>query len=299
MTYKIYLSYFLFASHIMLSSLAVEARAQDQATAENQEEISQESSADLYREVRDAEKADSQDAKPEQDTSRRTVHHRAEIDDSLYKELSYEELINLYWYLDMYDPENYEALDTFIMINDCDLYEQFYGNEFEWNDLRKAGKSYVSIIQNSYDPHFIFKVDVPLERYNDEIEGFPFKDNFLSGLKEIDIVNNKVHTVCRKTVNEIFPDNIIVRLPRTLYLPFLPMSEERARDFLQERYIDTDGAGRVVYMKIYFTIYKLLGQGFNREVIGQRATVEAQIDKIEFYSDPEYKNLIHVENKLY
>src|SRR5262245_27980767 len=60
-----------------------------------------------------------------------------------YEEPTVQKFSQLYWAISKLDPTNDTDIDNFLMINECDIYREYAHNEFEWKEIREAGRQFV------------------------------------------------------------------------------------------------------------------------------------------------------------
>ncbi len=47
-------------------------------------------------------------------------------------------LSKLYWRLGVFNPDDKKIIDNYLIINECDVYRNFYRDDFEWANVRDA-----------------------------------------------------------------------------------------------------------------------------------------------------------------
>ncbi|MEZ5918786.1 MAG: DUF4852 domain-containing protein [Alphaproteobacteria bacterium] len=144
----------------------------------------------------------------------------------------------LYWRLGKFDIENDEDIDNFLMINECDLYRDYFHNEFEWHDIRKAGREHIQKQKKNFPLRFTFMQPINLADYNFKKEGFNIADEYkILGVLRFEMMatDNKSKICDRDYPIPRYPKGLIVQLSRPFSLDFLPLDQEKAEKFNAEK----------------------------------------------------------------
>ena len=90
----------------------------------------------------------------------------------IYERPNNKTLSQLYWRMLKMDPEDDQAVDFFMMINECDLYRDYYTNEFEWISIRDAARIFLLENRKDFPIHFEFVQPLRFAEYNLETKEF-------------------------------------------------------------------------------------------------------------------------------
>lgn len=186
--------------------------------------------ASLSLQAQEQSKIESADASQEEGDSKEPVPH--------YEEGTIAGFSKLYWRLGKLDIENDEDIDNFLMINECDLYRDYFHNEFEWHDIRKAGREHIEKQKKNFPLRFSFIQPINLADYNFKKEGFNIADDYkILGVLRFEMMAADYRSnICgRNYPIPRYPKGLIIQLSRPFSLDFLPLSEERAEKFNAER----------------------------------------------------------------
>jgi hypothetical protein len=218
-----------------------------------------------------------------------------------YVDPDFENLSHAYWAIGKFLETNNKAVDNFLLINECDLYQKYYYNEFEWAKLRDAARLHIRRNLATFPTTFEILVPIHLGQYDTSKEQFEIMpDSQMSATRRIDaLVNSASGGICGIT-GEIdgYPRNIIVVLSRPFALLNLPVKREIANDFIDNAFEDHNPNQvnklrmRTAYLrlKIRLSQYKetvYMQQG------GLRAVVMATLEGVEVYGDKKRTKLLY------
>lgn len=220
----------------------------------------------------------------------------------------FQDLSKLYWATGKFDIADSRAVDDFLLINECELYDRFYTNEFEWSKIREATRDFITQNLVTFPTKFELMVPVYLGRYNIEKEEFEVDpQSMMTSTRRIDVTVNRILKRCNMTVAkeiENYPSNVVVYLNRPVAFVKLPVQRELANLYIEyfDRTYDEmpqelkrPDRARVAWLrlKVKMVQYKetMLVEG--RDL---RAVIVAQLDGIEVYADPEKKQLLYSQD---
>ncbi len=208
-----------------------------------------------------------------------------------------ENLSKLYWAIGKLDIEEDDLLDSYLMINECNLYLQNYHDDFEWKKIRKATREHILNNMNEFPTRLELIVPISLDRYDIENEVFELSsDSRIAGLRRLDFaMNNEAYkeTCGRKGEIYEYPPNLIIVLNRPLVVEKVPMKPELAHLFLEDSKIAYDNLPlklqvrkyeRMAFLrlKVRITQYKNTLRVRGGEL---RAVVFGRLDGYEVYAD--------------
>lgn len=207
-------------------------------------------------------------------------------------------LSKLYWAIGKLDIDNPKLIDYYLMINECDMYLQFYHNDFEWGNIQAATKQYILDNMESFPTTFEIMSPIGLGRYDIDREEFEIlEQDRLIGLRRLDFAMNyeAYKETCAKT-GEIYeyPANVIIILSRPLSLETVPVKKELAKLYIEEAKMFYETLPPVLQMRNYermaflrlkvrITQYKNTVRVVNGDL---RAVVFGRLDGIEVFADP-------------
>ncbi len=183
------------------------------------------------------------------------------------------------------DPEQFKE---YAIIEDCEIYQEYFNNDFEWNRIRLAVKEE---IQNIKPSSRVKKVRVPgtieFTRYNFTTQSFDLhEDSVFGGVGFIQITESK-YDLC----DEEYSDRSLKKLPYIYFLkpeiPFnlyrVPVSKVVAQKVL-DRTIPNADETRTIYIDINVTLdafFEVKEEGFR----GYAGYVLGSVDSIDFFTD--------------
>ena len=221
----------------------------------------------------------------------------------MYAEPSLENISKLYWKKNVLKEENDDAIDNFLRINECDIYEKFFEDDFEWQRIRDAAREMLKESKADFSYKFKMLVPIDLGRYDMLRKGFPlinktaFKD-----LRRIEIGgNSNASEVCGKEgIIDYYPRNLILILNKPFSYEFVELDEHVAQAYiirqkydpikrpreLQNKHFDRLAFARV---RITFSEYQGITRGSDNFPL---AIMFGKLDGIDIFEDADEKRLL-------
>lgn len=210
---------------------------------------------------------------------------------------SVQNLSKLYWNKNTLDLKNDIAVDNFLRINECELYTDFYNDDFEWTRVRNAAREMLSANKDSFPDKFKFLLPVELGRYDLEKKGFPLENNTaFVDLRRVEMGGgDNSEDICgAKHSIDFYPRNIVLALSSPFSFDFLPVDEHIAQAFLIRRKYDEfkvsnslrlQGFDRIAYarLRVHLTSYQGQARGKENNIL---AVMFGRIEGIDFFEDP-------------
>ncbi|MCB9989091.1 MAG: DUF4852 domain-containing protein [Rhodospirillales bacterium] len=232
----------------------------------------------------------------------------APVNSEDYVPTTLDNLSKLYWALAQLDINNDEAIDYYLMINECDLYTQFYFNDLDWHNIREASRR--EIFRRLPEFKRTFDVLIPLElgRYNTEKEYFEVEpESMIDSKTRFQIETSRYDAAICGYDREIpnYPRNLELVVSRPFSLRKVPVSRDLADEYLKMVSLKYEGIGqtrrlryytRMAYMRVKFSVMSYRGMS-RGNTGGLMASVFGRIDGLEFYADEEKKFLLHEEDR--
>ncbi|MCI5060452.1 MAG: DUF4852 domain-containing protein [Alphaproteobacteria bacterium] len=156
----------------------------------------------------------------------------------MYVEPTLQNISKLYWKKEALTLDTDKAIDNFMLINECDIYEKFYRDDFEWMRIREAGRKMLEETKDSFPYKFKMLIPIDLGRYDLLRGGFPlinktaFKD-----LRRVEIGGNSNNKpMCGKEgIIKHYPRNLILILNKPFSYDFVDLDEHIAQAFIIRR----------------------------------------------------------------
>jgi hypothetical protein len=159
--------------------------------------------------------------------------------ETTYTQVSYSNLYKLAWSYDAYSSSNEDALNTYLMITECNLYNKFFVNEFEWEKIKNATKEYIRINKDNVPRYYEYIQPIYMGRYDYSLQGFPIVD-----AKEFKAQKNfqfasfgSGDTSCgHYNLNPIiYPSTAVISISSPLNLSFIRVPIQLAQKYVEWR----------------------------------------------------------------
>lgn len=212
-------------------------------------------------------------------------------------------LSKLYWRLHVFDLGDDTAVDNFMLINECDLYQRYINDDFEWTKLRNAARGMLQKERDEFNDQFIFILPVKLGRYDTEKGGFHLVENtHFDNVRRMEVTGNSLsRDICGKT-GEIkdYPRNLMLILKEPFTYNFAKVDEHVAQAYIirkQKEVLDLEydirqnRYSRVAYVRLRVKLSEYQGN-----VKGQDGSIlsilAGELQGIDMFEDPYGKMLL-------
>ncbi|MEA1937643.1 MAG: DUF4852 domain-containing protein [Pseudomonadota bacterium] len=196
-------------------------------------------------------------------------------------------------------PDDPLVVDEYMCLTECDIYQKYYSNDFEWRSIRSTMRKTIIEQTAAFDPTFYILGSMILGRYDFDHEAFDIDPKTsLERIGSIVLVKQDKNACGVELAN--FPQSYKAKLTRSINLTEIPMDKDSARDFVS-RLSKGDGE-RVIYLKIGITLLDAgrvessysgfdLSRPFNRN--SKDVWFKTRPDHIEVYADKALEELIY------
>jgi hypothetical protein len=205
-------------------------------------------------------------------------------------------LSKLYWNLGVFDSGDDRAVDNFMLINECDIYQNNVNNDFEWKKIRESAKKFLNSNREKFSTQFEFVLPVELGTYDEVRKGFPIMDVYAyNNVRRFEIWGNSLDRELCGRIGEVkdYPRNLMLIMEQAFTYNFVPVDEHVAQAFLVRKQkevldIDTDVRQqrykRVAYVRLRVNFHEYLGsiRGRNGSIL---AILEGKLDGIDLFED--------------
>lgn len=209
----------------------------------------------------------------------------------------------LYWKKDALSLSDNTAVDNFLLINECEIYERFYSDDFEWERIRKAARGMLKQNKENFPHEFKIIIPIDLGRYDLERKGFPLiNKTALKDLRRVEIGGNPNHApICGKQGNiEGYPRNLILILNKPLTYEFVELDEHVAQAYIirhkyeatnRPKELETQKFDRLAFLRIRITFSEYQGttKGSDYYPLG---IMFGKLDGIDVFEDASEKRLL-------
>ena len=156
----------------------------------------------------------------------------------IYERPTMKTLSQLYWSIGKFEPTDDQALDNFLMINECDLYREYSKNEFEWEGIRESAREFVQVNRNNFPTHFELLQPIRLGEYDVEEEHFNVAPEFqIEGVRRFEVLAEDLYSdICDKKYGEAiegYPKGLHVEMSRPFSLQSFEIEPELARIYVE------------------------------------------------------------------
>lgn len=231
----------------------------------------------------------------------------------IYEEPTIGTLSHLYWALGMMDYENDEHLDYFLRINECDIQQNYGGNEYEWKRIRNATRDFIKRNVKDFPTRFELALPVRLEEYDMKRKAFRIKeeDQIMAARRFELLAKDFSRMTCWIKSKEIpgYPKGLIIELSRPFSITYVPAPPDMALDFIKEKdaiFQSWTGKGkskqRLYDLRTAYVILQLkifAQRGFVRGTNALKfVRVMAVLEGFEIYGNPGHKDLFYSKSYL-
>lgn len=212
-------------------------------------------------------------------------------------------LSKLYWRLKVFDDGDNRAIDNFMFINECEIYQDHINDDFEWREIREAAKKMLKKDSKNFSQKFQFILPVHLGKYDIERKGFPLVDNtdFINSRRMEVIGNSLQYEICGKQ-GEIkdYPRNIMMIFKKSFTYDFAEVDEHVAQAYLLKKQREIKNLPIEIRQRRYErTAYVRLRVSFNQyqgNVKGRNLTIlsilHGELEGVDLFEDPYGKQLM-------
>ncbi|MCB9983970.1 MAG: DUF4852 domain-containing protein [Rhodospirillales bacterium] len=238
-----------------------------------------------------------------------------ESDTVIYEKPTIRNLSQLYWRLLKFKPDDSGKIpdiyiDNFLFINECDLYQEFSTNEFEWLSMRESTRAFLKENKDSFPERFEYMQPLRLANYDLESKTFeiwnPYK---ISGVRRFEVLaedffENVCHQLARFSIQG-YPKGLLVEINRPFTLEYIEVPPEIAEIYIENKKtshnVSTrkkseifDSRDAYLVMKIKFFSYK--GEVAREGTADNLANVIGIMEGYEIYGDRKKELLLFSQN---
>ncbi len=229
---------------------------------------------------------------------------------SAYQKITVENLSHLYWAVGKHKLGNDEAVDNFLFINECDIYQSFASQEFEWQSIRESGKDFIRQNISSFPLRFEFVQALKVKDYDFRREGFDVLDKHkIYSTRRFEMfAANALHAICGRRDNIAhYPKVLVIELTRPFSMLFLPVEPETAKKYIASKELFFKSLpkhkqtkeflydSRNIYVVMKVKLFSYQGDSQTPEGI-DRADVMGVLEGYDVYADQERTLLLHSES---
>jgi hypothetical protein len=234
------------------------------------------------------------------------ISAKTSFPDEDYQQPTFQNLSKSYWALAMFDLSDNDAIDGYLMINQCELFKKFFRSDFEIEGLREATRQ--SIQKNLAFFPLKYEVMIPmgLDRYNTGTEKFTIVPKYqYLGAKRLEIAENDSNEDICNGAKQIakYPKNFVLSLNRPFILTEVPVKPEVAQFYMdrteeglpgRQEDLDVSKLGRVAFLRLKISLSQFRGYTYPLSGVNiPYADIFGTIDEYEVYADRDKALLLY------
>lgn len=228
-----------------------------------------------------------------------------------YRPATLANFARVYWRLSKFSLDDDQAIDNFLRITECDVFRDYYHNEFEWRQIRETGRNFIKEKGDTFSLRMEFVQPLHLGEYDFETNAFEVIDEHkIENIKKFEIPAVDIYDlVCdKKGEIENYPPYMILDLSRPVHITSVPVPETKARAIVNKRIEEFKRLDRkshtkdrlydmrdtVLIMKVKFFSYQA------PDITGPDGSYRTQIlgvlEGIDIYAESDHENLLFSES---
>ncbi|MCB1531278.1 MAG: DUF4852 domain-containing protein [Alphaproteobacteria bacterium] len=231
----------------------------------------------------------------------------------LYEFPTLKNLARLYWALSRLSTDDVAAVDNYMLINECDIYTNYYNHEFEWNKIRESAVKYLEEHKGNFVVRFQFMQPLRLGEYDIEKHSFELFDEYkIKATRRFEVKSSEMHSkVCGfQGVIDNYPRGLVLELSRPFELKEIPLDERTANKFISDKLKNVKKypnrkqrkedvfAARDAYLVMKVKIFSSHEEPYIQTRVGGPilAQVLGVLEGVEIYADRDRQTLLYVED---
>lgn len=215
---------------------------------------------------------------------------------SPYVTPSMENLSRLYWRLGIFTTGNKKAIDNYLIINECDIYKNFFSDDFEWNNIRKSTAEMLKEKSPAFTNQFKILVPIDLGRYDMKKGGFDIvSGTAFENSRRIQVTSGVGgYKGCDQQGDlDGYPSQVILILNKPFTFDFVKVDEHVAQAFLLRkkynrtpvpRELRNKGFQRLAFARMRVTFARFQGVVQDNRNVAQ-AVLYGKLDGIDVFED--------------
>ena len=198
--------------------------------------------------------------------------------------------------------DDLDVIDEYAKIAECDLYEEYYRDDFKWHEIQRLLRQKLLDGVPTYPISYYLDMTVRLDRYDFAEKTYLFTEETMPKNANVFAIQDK-SSGCGGDEIRIWPKYFPVVIDRPVTMAGLPLFEEDAKTLLK-RMNDAGNKNRLVFVRYKFRITRVDNYARRRNEKGQisgdlkhdskNGTIDAHLDAVDFYEDDERTKLIYV-----
>lgn len=213
-----------------------------------------------------------------------------------YIPASYQSLSQATWRFGLHNLSDYNAIDEYMKVVNCPLYQDYFDNDFLWQRIREGIKRDIRYYGLQFPDRFEMVGGIELGRYDFRESAFVVPDQYKlsrAGHLEIptrDYQSNKCITNAR---SYYFPTAMRLSVDNPFNLSHIPVAPDDARDLIKRlskyKYRSVEST-RMAVMRIRVRITGI--KEYQADGVQPSITFRGQLDDVAVFEDPAMSKLI-------
>ncbi len=162
-----------------------------------------------------------------------------DITQYVYEEANVKNLSHLLWALTLYKPTNDWAVDEYMRVNECMLYQKYYEDDFEWDKIRNATRLFIKGNLHEFPTRFSFMMPLKLKDYNEKRKTFEIQDKYkIEAIRRFELYASDIAKKgCMKSHNlrKGYPRILHLEFSRPFNLIAIPMEMTKAHEYIKDK----------------------------------------------------------------
>ena len=178
---------------------------------------------------------------------------------------NFETMSKLFWAFDIPDVNSEEHKTAFIQINECEVYEAYKGNEFEWKPIMQSMHKYLDENADLLPKEIYFDLPIEVGDYVLNKNHFPVISSQFTSAERLFLPHGSRMgwklSKCGLENDELldaYPREIAFRLIRPIIIPNINVPEDVAESFVAY-WKETEVEQRFLKIRLYFKVTKFSG----------------------------------------
>ena len=205
-------------------------------------------------------------------------------------------LSHLVWRYKYFPVDDDEAIDEFIAITNCQLYSDYYDNDFLWQRIREGYRRDLRYYAGTYPERYEFVSAIQLGKYDFRQSAFELDERSKlsnAGMLTIATNDSSIFSCQGKRYLDKYPYAYTMVAENPFSVDFIPVAPSEAKELVQRlesyRYKNKNNK-RLVIMRIRAKLSSL--ERFEGNGVYSRGVFKGQLDEVAIFESPKMEKLI-------
>lgn len=229
-----------------------------------------------------------------------------ELGEHVYEKTTYQNLTNYFVNSGAIDLRIPEVMVDYARIFQCEVYQDYYEDEHEWQQISKAiATSAMKKIDKTLTRsqrrkgYFYFTSNLRLERFDPTVNGFPLHpEDAMHQIQRIEVIDMRKYNLCNKNgVGAAFPTKTFLQTENHITLDTLVVPDEGAFEQISDIRVSKSNSARNITAVYFFSVYNY-EDSTARECVNSRMNcldLVGELEYISYYKTPELKDFLFIQ----